>query len=106
MAILDRIKRQDAGEVEPPAIALSGRMGANPASEDFLEQSARASRQNAASAADAAAEGDAEEAVLEDFGEVCSPCLDCTPCALLPRELVAGSMCSMRWGIALVKLPH
>ena len=47
MAILERIKRQDAGEIEPPAIAISGKMGANPASEDFVEQSAAASRQQA-----------------------------------------------------------
>ncbi len=72
MAILDRIKRQDAGEIEPPAIALAGEVGANPASEDFLEQSARASRQSAAGIADAAAEiDDGGEADLEDFEEVC-----------------------------------
>ena len=47
MAILERIKRQDAGEIEPPAIAIGGKMGANPASEDFVEQSAAASRQQA-----------------------------------------------------------
>ena len=50
MAILERIKRQDAGEIEPPAIAIGGKMGANPASEDFVEQSAAASRQQAAEA--------------------------------------------------------
>ena len=70
MAILDRIKRQDAGEIEPPEIALTGNVGTNPASEDFLEQSARASRQNAASTADAAAESDEAGANLEDIGEV------------------------------------
>ena len=70
MAILDRIKRQDAGEIEPPAIALAGEVGANPASEDFLEQSARASRQSAAGTDDAAAEVEGGEADLEDFEEV------------------------------------
>ena len=70
MAILDRIKRQDAGEVEPPAIALTGQLGANPASQDFLEQSARASRQSATSTTAAAAEGDTSEADLEELEEV------------------------------------
>ncbi len=51
MAILDRIKQQDAGNIEPPAIALSGMVGANPASEGFIEQNASASRQKAESTA-------------------------------------------------------
>lgn len=59
MAILERIKRQDAGEIEPPAIAFSGKMGANPASEDFVEQSAAASRQQAAGGADGDEDGNA-----------------------------------------------
>lgn len=79
MAILDRIKRQDAGEIEPPAIALTGNVGANPASEDFLEQSARASRQNAASTADAAAEDDEGGADLGDVEEVRCLLLDVMP---------------------------
>ncbi|CAL5227613.1 g10616 [Coccomyxa viridis] len=76
MAILDRIKRQDAGEIEPPAIALAGEVGANPASEDFLEQSARASRQSAAGTDDAAAEVEGGEADLEDFEEETEGFLD------------------------------
>ena len=59
MAILERIKRQDAGEIEPPAIAIGGKMGANPASEDFVEQSAAASRQQAAEAVGGDEAGDA-----------------------------------------------
>ena len=61
MAILERIKRQDAGEIEPPAIAFSGKMGANPASEDFVEQSAAASRQQAEGALDGDEDGNATD---------------------------------------------
>ena len=59
MAILERIKRQDAGEIEPPAIAFNGKMGADPASEDFVVQSAAASRQQAEGALDGDANGSA-----------------------------------------------
>ena len=69
LAILDRIRRQDTGEIEPPAIALSGKMGANPASEDFLEQSAAASRQQAGVAVAAAAD-DEEEAESDEVGSL------------------------------------
>ena len=74
MALLDRIKKQDAGEMEPPPIALSGQVGANPASEDFLEQSAAASRKKAQKAAAA----EAEEEDNTEFEEVCSMLLPCS----------------------------
>lgn len=60
MAILDRIKQQDAGKIEPPAIALSGMVGANPASEGFMEQNASASRRQIQRAAAEADEEDGE----------------------------------------------
>ena len=68
MAILERIKRQDAGEIEPPAIAIGGKMGANPASEDFVEQSAAASRQQAAEAVG----GDGAGNAIDLPDEVCA----------------------------------
>ncbi len=68
MAILERIKRQDAGEIEPPAIAIGGKMGAKPASEDFVEQSAAASRQQAAEAVG----GDEAGSAVDLPDEVCT----------------------------------
>ena len=94
MAILDRIRRQDAGEVEPPAIALTGQLGANPASEDFLEQSARASRQSAASTADAAAEDEISEDDLENLEEVRSQPPHDYEQALLAGSVVVGQVIS------------
>ena len=70
MAILDRIKQQDAGKIEPPAIALSGMVGANPASEGFMEQNASASRRQIQRAA---AEADGEDGEVEEVGPHTSP---------------------------------
>ena len=70
MAILDRIKQQDAGKIEPPAIALSGIVGANPASEGFMEQNASASRRQVQRAA---AEADDEDGEVEEVWPHISP---------------------------------
>ena len=90
MAILDRIKQQDAGKIEPPAIALSGMVGAKPASEGFMEQNASASRRQVQRAA---AEADDEDGEVEEVWPHISP----TP--NLPDMWETGplSLCGLRF---------
>ena len=71
LALLERIKRQDAGEIEPPAIAIGGFRGAS--AEDDLDD-----------------DDDDDEVEVEDDLEVPDSCPDTTPYVIGPSHARFG----------------